>query len=396
MRCEDCLTVIEEYFDGELDAAASRTVSAHLSACADCAAALDALVFEHDAYMRYERDVEVTPALWQGVRAAIAHEGELETAKHHNVSHQSRTSRGGAAIASAVSALAALFRRPLYAYSLALLAVGLATGALWFSLSNAPGANSPDVALEAVTTPRSGNDDAAPEGRARAEQPFAETETRTGAIASAATGERDARDEAEGGASGVPTAELIRASERDGRIAAPRDEPRDERRNAALASALREPSAPFVGDDDDPAFLDAGHRETNGDLLALVQPARLVGDDDLVANSRLLDPEEKEVARHVERAQMLLRSFRNARAGAGGSVNIAYERRLSRRLLDENTNLKFEAEARGDKATVRVLDELEPFLLDIANMRDRPSREDVRSVRERISRKEIIAALHIY
>src|SRR5437764_1178422 len=42
MRCEDCLPLIEEYFDGETDARTAASVGAHLSKCADCAAAPDA------------------------------------------------------------------------------------------------------------------------------------------------------------------------------------------------------------------------------------------------------------------------------------------------------------------------------------------------------------------
>jgi hypothetical protein len=43
-----------------------------------------------------------------------------------------------------------------------------------------------------------------------------------------------------------------------------------------------------------------------------------------------------------------------------------------------------------------VLSNLEPFLLDIANLPARPSPDDLRGIRERLRRKEMIAALHIY
>ena len=72
MKCEDCLPLIEEYFDGEADARTAASVGAHLSKCADCAAALDALRFEHEAYARYDRGLEVTPALWAAVSAEMA------------------------------------------------------------------------------------------------------------------------------------------------------------------------------------------------------------------------------------------------------------------------------------------------------------------------------------
>ena len=69
---------------------------------------------------------------------------------------------------------------------------------------------------------------------------------------------------------------------------------------------------------------------------------------------------------------------------------------LSRKLLAENATLQLEAEVKGDKETKQVLDRIEPFLLDIANMGEKPSREEVRSIRERVSSNEIVAALEVY
>jgi hypothetical protein len=113
------------------------------------------------------------------------------------------------------------------------------------------------------------------------------------------------------------------------------------------------------------------------------------------------DSGEAEVARHVERAQTLLRSFKNGRYGEGGATaaavsNIAYEKNLSRKLLNENLALQIEADSADDKSARQVLDALEPFLLDIANLRDGPTREEVRSIKERMRKKEIIAALQVY
>ena len=116
----------------------------------------------------------------------------------------------------------------------------------------------------------------------------------------------------------------------------------------------------------------------------------------VTASAQVLEPEQKEVARHVEQAQMLLRSIKNARAEGGDTFDVAYERKLSRKLLGDNVTLQLDAETRGDKDTKQVLDRIEPYLLDIANMHDNASREEVRSIRERIDRKEIIAALQVY
>jgi hypothetical protein len=68
MRCEECLPVLEECFDGELDQTEVNAVSAHVSVCSRCAAAFDSLKSEQHIYSRYIRDVEVTPQLWESVR----------------------------------------------------------------------------------------------------------------------------------------------------------------------------------------------------------------------------------------------------------------------------------------------------------------------------------------
>lgn len=104
-----------------------------------------------------------------------------------------------------------------------------------------------------------------------------------------------------------------------------------------------------------------------------------------------IDPE---VARHIERAQLLLRSFKNARDTDGPDV--AYEKQRSRTLLSQNAVLRRGAEAKGNLPVGELLGSVEPFLLDIANLPDNPNSDDVRSIKARMQKKEIIAALQIY
>jgi hypothetical protein len=99
-----------------------------------------------------------------------------------------------------------------------------------------------------------------------------------------------------------------------------------------------------------------------------------------------------ETARHMEQAQILLRSVRNARAGDRPSA-IADERRRSQKLLYRNIVLRREAALSGDAPVERALDSLEPLLIDIANLPDRASREDVTVIQERMRRKNIVAVL---
>lgn len=74
MKCEDCLSILEEYFDAELDGRQSEKVAAHLTACVSCNEVYAVLEQEQQLYAHYERDVEVTPLLWQGVQARISQE----------------------------------------------------------------------------------------------------------------------------------------------------------------------------------------------------------------------------------------------------------------------------------------------------------------------------------
>ena len=104
-----------------------------------------------------------------------------------------------------------------------------------------------------------------------------------------------------------------------------------------------------------------------------------------------------ETARHIERAQLLLRSFRNSRdAGSQPDANLSYEKQGSRELLYKNVLLRRDAEAKGNLPVQELLGSLEPFLLDIANLPEKPSSNDVRSIKERMQKKEIVSALQIY
>ena len=95
---------------------------------------------------------------------------------------------------------------------------------------------------------------------------------------------------------------------------------------------------------------------------------------------------------------MLLRSFRNARpadAGRRASSDIAYDKRQSKKLLYQNIVLRREAASRGNLPVESLLDSLEPILIDIANLPDKPAPADVREINERMRRKNLVAMLQI-
>lgn len=71
MKCQDCELLLEEYYDGETDERATSAIAAHLKACAACSATYEGLAAEQSLYASYEREVEVSPALWAGVEARL-------------------------------------------------------------------------------------------------------------------------------------------------------------------------------------------------------------------------------------------------------------------------------------------------------------------------------------
>ena len=104
-----------------------------------------------------------------------------------------------------------------------------------------------------------------------------------------------------------------------------------------------------------------------------------------------------ETVRHLEKAQRLLRSFRNARPLVGEpGYDLAYEKKQSRELVYQNMLLRRDAEAKGNLPAEELLGSLEPLLLDIANLGDRPAPDEIGAIRERLQNKEIIARLQVY
>ncbi len=118
-----------------------------------------------------------------------------------------------------------------------------------------------------------------------------------------------------------------------------------------------------------------------------------MGYDQPLITASLFTPE---TIKHFEKAQLMLRSFRNASATKGSAeIDLAYEKQLSQRLLYQNILLRRDAEMKGNLPTEEALGDLEPFLLDIANLPDKPSRDELDGIRERLRRKELIASLQI-
>jgi len=57
--------------------------------------------------------------------------------------------------------------------------------------------------------------------------------------------------------------------------------------------------------------------------------------------------------------------------------------------------LRREADAAGDVQIASLLENLEPILLDIANLSDDVTADDIRVINERVERKNIVALLQV-
>jgi len=107
-----------------------------------------------------------------------------------------------------------------------------------------------------------------------------------------------------------------------------------------------------------------------------------------------IDIEEQDTAKHIEQTENLLRSIRNFPiSDSDEEIDVTYDKALSRRLLIENVVLRRDAEMKAKFPTKTLLADLEPFLIDISNLPDHAKPEEVRAIKERVQKTEIVAAL---
>ena len=101
-------------------------------------------------------------------------------------------------------------------------------------------------------------------------------------------------------------------------------------------------------------------------------------------------------AMHFEKSETLLLAFRNVRLNEPGTATeVGYERKRARQLVYQNMILRREADASGDVQISSLLENLEPILIDIANLPDRPDENAVRVIRQRVERKNIVPLLRV-
>ena len=348
MKCEDCLPRIEEYVDGELDGRLMGRVASHLSTCAGCASELAELNREQEIYAHYQREIEVTPAQWNIVQARIEQEKDAllpeSRPQLRERLHELFGSRNQF--------------RPAFVAALVLIVIGITTGVIYLTSRSGQ--------TEFVQSPK-------------------QTETQSPAkVKQDPPSESNHSDET---IAGTGNQEQSNSNRQKPVLATSTAATGSQKKTVVIVANPPRPEKPGVKPSipDKPAQFETATSARNN----------------VITNVRQASPEATgdfnfEIARHAERAEMLLRSFRNVRLPAANrALDVSYEKAQSRKLLYQNIALRRDAATRGDQPAMEVLNTLEPILLDIANLPNRAKARDVRSIEQDMKKKEIVATLQV-
>ncbi len=354
MKCKECQEKLEAYYDGELPARGASSLSAHLAICADCANLLEELERESQIYRSYERELELTPALWAGINARIVAEKESSSLK------SSYRTPAWPAIA---------LGRPRIAF-----AAVVAFAAISFGIIAIVNKHRHELAPKhevAREVQENGHNIERPDAL-RAEHRMEEPIQGAGARVSGDAETKKRRVNKRARDTSLPM--LARVSE-----------PASRRANVASNADTRNVQSSLGEQKRN------GSNLTNADMTRGVVAATADAERSIAVRQSKLATNWQ---RHAEQTQLLLRSFRNARTRSG-AVDVAYERKHARELLYRNIILRHDVARRGDLQTEELLSRIEPILLDIANLPDEPSAAEVRVVGNRIGEGELVAALHV-
>src|SRR5215510_7857936 len=306
MKCDDCVNLLEAYVDGEVGEQQAESVRTHLMTCSACENEFELLTAEGDLYARYDRELQISPAVWNEIAARIA------TQPSAGATRERRDLRGW---------FAGLFAAP----------------RLGFAFSGALAVLVAVIALSYLyLRPQ-------------------------------------------------PDRRLLVAGRNDVRV------------GTSLINASEQASQT---DGSNPTKSESPQQIGSDQVAGVKQPKRprAIPDDPgvLFTDTAYTDIEERDTANHLEQAQRLLVSFRTLQSDDDQEVDVTYEKTESRRLLNENVVLRRDAEQAGKFPTKSVLGTLEPFLIDIANLPDKAPANDVRQIKDRVQRTEIVAELRGY
>jgi hypothetical protein len=310
MKCDDCRNLLPEYIDGEAIETEAEQITAHLITCARCTSELEALTAEQEIFARYDRELEIAPAMWNAIQTrAVAESSPVVSSSKFNLP----------------AWLIGLFAAPrlglAFSAAMAVLIAAIAIGLMYLRTQPKP---------------------AAPEAIVRVINPGT-----------------------------VPPPPIF-------------DTPGPPDKSSSAGEPARYlPSRKSSSESNNPTTVKTSSVADKNDVL--------------FTDIAYSDIENKDTADHIAQAQNLLRTIRNIHpAGENDEVDVTYEKAMSRRLLDENVVLRRDAETSGKYPVKALLGDLEPFLVDIANLPDKTRPGDLRAITDRAQKTEIVAALQSY
>jgi hypothetical protein len=345
--CEKYSGSIEDLIEGELDEQKAGRVESHVFECPKCRKQYETLQREKEIYAHYLFDAEPPKDLWTNFEARLAE--EKEKASNFAADISTTDSRRG------INILGFWRLSPALA-SLALLLFVCLGGLIWHKIAPVEKGGERYIAEN-----QSSNSHQTPTKSAEIERRSAvnSTERRFDNANETATKNNEPR--------------AGNQSLKAGNVLPPAG-----RKTFAAETVKIEQKAAFAKEKKTPAI-----------------KTRL----DEIEQSRFLQMKnlETEIAGQVERVEMLLRSFRNARAIENSvTFDVEYERAQARKLLEKNAGLRRDAENYGILYAEELLSRVEPLLLDIANLEAAPAPDKVRDIKERVGNQNIIASLQVY
>jgi len=343
MTCEKTLNSIDDFAEGELDGQVAARVDSHLFACSECREQYETLKREKEIYARYLFDAEPPSDLWTNFQTRLESEKEktLRAAEIPARENARKTSIFGFSLGFPAAAGAAL-----------LIVFGIGSGWLKFAPNESGG-----------------------------DQYAAETEARDSQLP-AKSGETDESKTADS---------PLKTESGENKFAAQNNEPVGKYQFSKARSVFAA---------DKKLIAAGGLKIERKTVRPKAEKIPFVGNDrneDERLQSARMRNLETEIAGQIERVELLLRSFRNARAVENTETfDVGYEKEQARRLLEKNVRLRRDAENYGISDAEELLNRIEPYLLDIANLKINPAPDTVLDIKERVKNQSIIASLQIY
>lgn len=341
MNCEIYRDAIEDFLEGELDRQTAARLNAHFYACADCATRLELLKREKEIYAHYLFAAEPPNDLWTKFQAKLENE---------KIQPRSVSPEGVPFWKTYSFGLKSLSASPMIAAALIVFGVGF--GLLYFWTSEKSAENQ----YSARTEIKNGEPPPAEIGETRAANNFPPESKNVGEINAPKVAENKNNKK-------LPNARTVA----DFKL-------------VAVRNKIVNKQAVFDREDRLPA-----------ETFWLSERAR--------AQRLEFENLKIETARQIEKVELLLRTFRNAQASAAGedeTFDVAYEKGQARKLLEKNARLRQSGELFGMADELELLSRVEPYLLEIANLDEKPAPRKVADIKERVANQNIIASLQIY